>query len=120
MHTVASFHASAVTPDQLSGITADYLALERAKVLRRLLVKRVGGLAALIAAVSVFWLSAFAFWLSLGLCAVAPVWAWMVELRCERRLAHRLDEVPGDTMHVVRPAAPIRVPSGRNSQKVPT
>ena len=52
MHTVVSFHGSAVKPDQLSGIMADYLALERARTFRRLLVKRFGVLAAIFAGVS--------------------------------------------------------------------
>ena len=108
MHTVTSFHASAVQPDQLSGIMADYLALERARIFRRLLVKRFGVLAAIVGGVSFLWLSAFASWFSVGLCAAAPVWAWIVELGCERRLARRLDEVPGHAVHVVESAAPTR------------
>ncbi len=106
MHTVASFHGSAVKPDQLSGIMADYLALERAKVFRRLLMKRCGVLAAIVAGISVHWLSAFASWFSVGLCMAVPVWAWMVELGCERRLARRLDEVPGRAVQVIDPTAP--------------
>lgn len=101
MHTVTSFHASAVQPEQLGGIMADYLALERARIFRRLLVKRFGVLAAMVAGVSFFWLSALACWFGVGLCAVAPGWAWIVELGCERRLARRLDEVPGQAVHVV-------------------
>ena len=98
MHTVTSFHASDVQPDQLSGIMADYLALERARIFRRLLVKRFGMLAAILAGVSFHWLSAFASWFSVGLCVAAPVWAWIVELGCERRLARRLDKVPGQAV----------------------
>jgi hypothetical protein len=85
---------------------ADYLALEHARTFRRSLVKRFGVLAAIAAGVSFVWLSAFAFWFSVGLCAVAPGWVWMVELGCERRLARRLDEVPGHAIHVVESAVP--------------
>ena len=106
MHTVTSFHASAVQPDQLSGIMADYLALEHAKTFRRLLVKRFVVLAAIVGGVGFFRLSAFASWLSVALCAVAPAWAWTQEFCCERRLVRRLDEVPERAVHVVEPAAP--------------
>ena len=92
MHTVASFHASAVRPDQLAGIMSDYLALERARILRQLLAVRFGVLTVVVAGVGFLWLSAFAAWFSVGLCALAPGWAWMVELGCERRLARRLDD----------------------------
>ena len=37
MPTITSFHSSAVEPEELSGIMADYLALERARIFRRLL-----------------------------------------------------------------------------------
>ena len=105
MHTVASFHGSAVKPDQLSGIVADYLALERARVLRRLLMKRFGVLATIFAGISFYRLSAFALWFSVGLCMAAPAWAWIVELGCERRLARHLDEVPGRAVQVIDSAA---------------
>ena len=59
MHTVTSFHASAVQPDQLGEIMAAYLALERARIFRRLLVKRFGVLAVIVAGVSFLWLSVF-------------------------------------------------------------
>lgn len=103
MHTVTSFHASDVRPAQLSGIMADYLALERATIFRRLLVRRFGVLAAIVAGVSFFWLSTFAFCFGIGLCAVAPAWAWIIELRCERRLVRHLDEMPRQAVHVVDP-----------------
>lgn len=115
MHTVASFHGSAVKPDELSGIMADYLALERATLFRRLLMKRFGVLAAIFAGISFYWLSAFASWCGVGLCMAAPAWAWMIELGCERRLARRLDEVPGRTVHVIDSAAPKREPLVKKS-----
>jgi hypothetical protein len=104
MHTVASFHASAVQPEQLSEIMAAYLALERARIFRRLLVKRCCVLAVIFAGVSVLWLSVFAFWFSVAVCVAVPAWAWSVELGYERRLAMGLDAVPGQARHVVTPA----------------
>lgn len=106
MHTVTSFHASAVQPDQLSEIMAAYLALDRARIFRRLLVKRFGLLAIILAGVSVLWLSVFALWFSVGLCILAPTWFWIVELGCKQRLARLLNEIPGQAMHVVESARP--------------
>jgi len=106
MHTVTSFHASGVQPDQLNGIMADYLALERARIFRRLLVKRFGMLAAIFAGVGFLSRSAFASWFSVALCVAAPVWAWMAELGCERRLARRLGHVSGEAVQVGESAAP--------------
>jgi len=106
MHTVTSFHASGVQPDQLNGVMADYLALERARIFRRLLVKRFGMLAAIFAGVGFLSRSAFASWFSVALCVAAPVWAWMAELGCERRLARRLGHVSGEAVQVGESAAP--------------
>jgi hypothetical protein len=111
MHTVTSFHASDVQPDQLSGIMADYLALERARIFRRLLVKRFGVLAVVFAGVGFYTLSVFASWFSVGLCVAVPVCAWIVELGCQSRLARRLDEVPGQAVHMVESAAPDEIHS---------
>lgn len=106
MHTVTAFHASAVPRDQLSEIMAAYLALERARIFRRLLVKRFGVLAVIVAGVSFFWLSVFAFWFCVGLCVVAPTWSWIAELGCEHRLARLLDQIPRQAVHVVESAQP--------------
>ena len=97
METVTSFRASAVRPDQVNEIMADYLALERARIFRRLFVTRCAVLAGIVAAVSFSWLSAYASWFSIGLCVVPPVWAWIVERGCELRLARHLAEVPEGT-----------------------
>jgi hypothetical protein len=97
MQTVTSFHSSAVEPHHISAIMAEYLALERARIYRRLFVTRFGLLALFVALIGLgfHWLPRFASWLSVGLCSVAPIWAWLVELRCDWRLARRLREVPG-------------------------
>ena len=104
MHTVTSFRASDVESDQVSAIMAEYLALERARTYRRLFVTRCGLLALVVAAggFGFHWLSAFDSWISVGLCGVAPTWAWLAELRNNRRLARSLDEIPSDQFVVPR------------------
>jgi Flp pilus assembly protein TadB len=110
MHTVTSFPASAVRPEQLSGIMADYLALERARAFRRLLVTRFGIMALMAAVIGagLHRLLPFASWCSVGALLVPPVWAWMVELRRDLRLARRLEELPAAATHVVPPNSDSR------------
>jgi hypothetical protein len=110
MHTVTSFHAAAVCPEELSGIMGDYLALEEARIFRRLLVVRFGILAFIagIAGAVLHWLPPVASWLSVGVFLVPPVSAWIVELRRDRRLARRLDELPASATHVVLPSVDFR------------
>ena len=86
VHTVTSFHASAVPPDQLSAIMADYLALEQARVFRRLLVVRCGLMALVIAAAGFGfgWLPRFAWIFGASLFLAVPGAAWLVELRRAR------------------------------------
>src|SRR5262245_47737010 len=105
MRTVTSFHASAVPPDQLNAIMADYLALERARVFRSLLVARCGLIALAIAAAGfgLGWLPPFGAAFGVAAFLAVPASAWFVELRRERRLAHRLNGVPGDTVRLVQP-----------------
>ena len=59
MHTVTSFHASAVEPEHLRAIMVEYAALERARIYRRLFVARFGLLAFFLAVVGFgfHWLS---------------------------------------------------------------
>ena len=96
MHTVTSFHASAVEPEHINAITAEYLALERARTYRHLFVTRFGLLAFVVAVVGFgfHWLSVFASWSSVGLCGIAPTWAWLAEFRSNRRLMRSLEEIP--------------------------
>ena len=91
MQTVTALPTSSVSPGALGGILADYLALDRARVARRLLVKRCGTLAGLAFALA---LSAHA---SLAVRTIAPgvlatpaVWAWIAERRLARRMAASL------------------------------
>jgi len=98
MRTITSLRASDIQPDRLNRILTDYLALEHARVFRRLLVRRFALLAPIVGAVSFFWLSAFAFWFGLGLCMAVPTWAWTVERDHERRLARQLAGLPAETV----------------------
>ena len=86
-----SFRASSVSPDQLNSILAEYVAAERARIFRRLLLVRFGVLAFVLGVLAVLWLPPFAFWFTLALCVAAPIWAWVAEVKCERRLARRLE-----------------------------
>src|SRR5688572_2697136 len=104
MPTITSFHGSAVLPEELSGIVADFLALERARIFRRLLVKRFGLLALGVVVVGgvLRVLPPLATWFSLSAFVTPPAWAWIVESRCDRRLARRLEQVPGSVTHEVQ------------------
>ena len=107
MRTVTSFHGSDVPPEQLNALITDYLALEHARELRRLLVTRCGLVLIAIVAVGPFlgWLPPPA-WLLIGAGFVAAIgFAWLVELRLDRLLASRLKEVAGAAEHVVQPGA---------------
>lgn len=107
MDEVTSFRASAVSRDELNGIMTDYLALERVRIVRRLLVARFGLLALAAAAAGVWphWLSPFASSFSVAVCLTPPTWAWVLECQRSRRLSRRLEEVPGAVTHgVVSPA----------------
>jgi Flp pilus assembly protein TadB len=103
-HTVTSFPASGVRPEQLNRVMADYLALERARTFRRLLVRRLGLLALVMVVIGVgfHWLPTFASWISVGLCLVPSAWAWIAEIRLERRLARRLEDIPDRVTEIVR------------------
>jgi hypothetical protein len=107
MHTVTSFHGSNVPPEQLKALMTDYVALEHAKELRRLLVTRCG--LAIVAVLAVGpglrWLPAVAS-LLIGAGFLGAIgFAWLVEVRLDRLLASRLKEVPGAAEHVVQPGA---------------
>jgi hypothetical protein len=96
VHTVTSFHADDLEPGQFNAVMADYFALERARIHRRLLVTRFGILAVILGIVGFGfrWLPPVASWSSVALCTVAPAWAWIAELRYDWRLATRLRELP--------------------------
>jgi len=97
MQTVTSFRASAVEPELINAIAAEYLALERTRTYRRLFVTRFGLLAFTLAIVGfgLHWLPTAGAWAAVGLCSVAPAWAWVAELRHDRRLARSLELTAG-------------------------
>ena len=92
MQTVVSFRASAIPQEELGRVVADYLALDRARVLRRLMVPRFGvlALAACLLETLLHGFSVVARSLTVGLCLLPPVWAWLVELIRERRVSGQL------------------------------
>jgi hypothetical protein len=91
--TFLSVTASEMPHDQLRQVLAEYLELEQAQIFRHLLVVRCGLMAtiALLAALSTHALSVTAWSIMIGLILAAPIGAWIVELRCEWRLARRLN-----------------------------
>lgn len=101
MHTVTSFHASSVEPETVAAVMAEYVSVERARVIRHLLMRRLGTLAAIPAVVGLAFhgLSAFASWFSIGICLSPPACAWIVELYRRRRLARRLESIPSSAVY---------------------
>lgn len=106
MQTVTSFRASAVEPGRINAIAAEYLALEHARTYRRLFVARFGLLAFTLAIVGfgLHWLPTSGAWAAVGLCSLAPAWAWVAELRYDRRLARSLERTaaPGVSLRLER------------------
>ncbi len=107
MHTVTRIPPSVTPRAELGAIMADYFALERLRIVRRLLVVRLGGLA--LATVLIGrgfdWLSPAACAAGAGMFLVPLAWVWLIELRTDWQLARRLESVPGAATHVV-PSAP--------------
>ena len=92
---VTSFAASAVPPEELNAIAADYLRLEQARIFRQLLVMRclVIAIAIAVAGAGFGLLPPVACWVSVGIFLAAPAWAWIVEFRRESQLSRRLESV---------------------------
>lgn len=93
--TITSFRASDVPSGQLGPILADYLALQRLKIFRRLLVERVG-LVAAGAGIGAYLSGGFSALDVLGMVAALmaiPGAAWVSERRAAARLASRLSGV---------------------------
>ena len=108
MQTVTELHSADVAPAQLNAVLADYVAVDQARIYRRLFVTRFGVLASALGTIGFAfdWRPVFAVWFSVAACAVAPAWAWIAEFRCQRRLATRLSELPEGATHVVCPPGP--------------
>ena len=87
MQGFVSFRASSLPQEELHRILADYLALDRARVLRRLMVPRFGvlALAACLFESLLHGFSVVARSFTVALCLLPPIWAWIVELSRERR-----------------------------------
>jgi Flp pilus assembly protein TadB len=104
MHTVTSFEGLKVPPEDVTVLIAEHLALERARIWRRLLMMRFGSLAALLvgSGLAFHWLPPVAYWTAGALCVAAPIWAWIVELTRDWRLTRHLQQVPGAVTYVVR------------------
>jgi hypothetical protein len=102
---VTSFRAADVEPGQINAIMTEYLALERARVYRRLFVTRFGLLAFVVALVGfgLHWLPAAGSSVGVMLCSVPPTWAWVAELRCDRRLVRSLEQIPAGARQTVVP-----------------
>ena len=108
-----SLPASSVPSRELGPILSDYLALDRARIVRRLMVTRFGVLALLAALIEAVFrgFSPFARVVTVALCLVPPAWARIVELGREHRLSRRLERVGGVVTHRYVPRSKaIRAP----------
>jgi hypothetical protein len=92
MASFTSFNAADLTPQGTVEVLRDYLALDRARFWRRLLVGRFGLLALTVFVVGrvIPGLSAYGRWGPVLLFLVPPAWAWLAELRLTLSLSHRL------------------------------
>lgn len=92
MQTTISFRTSTMPRHELRRTLSDYLALERARVIRQVLVTRFGGIAAIAgSAMTIAHLfSPVARILAIGLCVVPPLGAWIAEIALAHRLVQRI------------------------------
>jgi hypothetical protein len=101
MQMLISLPASGTPSRDLGHILSDYLALDRARIFRRLMVARFGLLALLAALLETVFrgFSPSARVFTVALCLVPPVWARIVELARERRVSRRIETVDGAITH---------------------
>ena len=99
MDTLTWFHSTAVPRDKLAPLLSDYLALDRLRTVRRLLLVRCGALALMAAVIGplVGWLSALGRSLVVALFLLPPAWAWILERRADLRLSNRLRSIEAST-----------------------
>jgi hypothetical protein len=99
-----SFRSSDVDGQELRAIMRDYLALEHTRVYRRLLVRRFGLLALMlaVAGTGLHWLTPAATWFSVAVCLAVPLSTWISELKCARRLTRRLPGAPAVRKKVIK------------------
>jgi hypothetical protein len=97
MFSVTSIHGADVDPQHLSAVMSDYMALEQARIYRRLFSTRFGVLAIVFAIVGLglHWMPATAAWGSVGICLAVAAYAWVAELRCDWKLSKTLEAIPG-------------------------
>jgi hypothetical protein len=95
---VTGLRASAVPQDALGPLLSEYLALDRLRGLRRLLLVRCGALALAAAVLGplVGWLSALARAVMVAVFLLPPAWAWILERRADMRLSQRLRSMTND------------------------
>ena len=101
MQTVISVPASTIAREELSRILSAYLALDRARIRRRLMVARFGLLAVLAALLETSFrgFSPLVRLFTVALCLFPPAWARMVEFAHERRLSQRIEAIDGAGPH---------------------
>ncbi|HEU4938665.1 MAG TPA: hypothetical protein VFT39_19585, partial [Vicinamibacterales bacterium] len=97
--------ASTIPSEDLSRILKDYLALDRVRIYRRLLLARVGLLAVLAALLetSLRGSSPLVRLFTVALCLFPPAWARIVEFAHERRLSRRIEALDGRVTHKFEP-----------------
>jgi len=107
MEMVTWVRSTDVPNDALGPLLSDYLALDRLRSFRRLLLVRCGSLALATAVLGplVGWLSAVARSVMVAVFLVPPAWAWILERRADIRLSERLRSVKTDS---AAPAVPHR------------
>ena len=101
MQTLVSLPASGAPSQELGRVLSDYLALDRARIVRRVMVARFGVLSFSAALIETVFrgFSPCARVVTVALCLVPPGWAWIVELAREHRLARRIETVDGAVTH---------------------
>jgi len=111
MHTVTSFEGAALNHEELRALIAEFLSVERARIWRRLLTTRCMLLGALFVGtgITLHWLPPLAYWTTAGLCAAAPIGAWIVELRRDWRLGRHLEGLPTGATYVLPAIPPQRI-----------
>jgi len=95
MQGITSIRSSAVSRAQLNEILSDYLALDRARMFRRVLLKRFGLLAlgSVAMAIAITGWPLLIRWIPVALFIAPPLVAWLAELRVEHRLSRRCEGV---------------------------
>ena len=95
METLTWLHSADVPREKLGPLLSEYLALDRLRTVRRLLLVRCGALALMAAVAGPFvgWLSALGRAVVVALLLMPPAWAWILERRADLRLSKRLRSV---------------------------